>query len=85
MTVTAHRARNHANMYGFARHARAYDVVSGVLARPLYRRVVADVTDVGFRPGRWFWTSEPGRAECPGSSPWPIPRLRSKALTYPRR
>ncbi len=36
MTVTAHRTRNHANMYGFARHARGYDLLSGVLARPLY-------------------------------------------------
>jgi len=50
-------------MYGFARHARAYDLVAGVLARPLYRRVVTDVTkvalpagsvvlDVGTGPGR---------------------------------
>ena len=45
MAATAHRTRNHANMYGFARHARGYDLVSGVLARPLYRRVVADVTE----------------------------------------
>ena len=51
MAATAHRARNHANMYGLARHARGYDLLSGVLARPLYRRVVADVTDVGL-PGR---------------------------------
>jgi ubiquinone/menaquinone biosynthesis C-methylase UbiE len=63
VTVTVHRTRNHANMYGFARHARAYDLLSGVLAKPLYRRVVADVTkvalpagsvvlDVGTGPGR---------------------------------
>ena len=51
MAVTAHRARNHANMFGFARHAKAYDLVAGVLARPLYRRVVADVTDVGLPAG----------------------------------
>src|SRR5215216_6287242 len=51
MAVTAHRARNHANMYGFARHARAYDLVASVLARPLYRRIVADVTDVGLPAG----------------------------------
>ena len=51
MTVTAHRTRNHANMYGFARHARVYDLLSGVLARPLYRRVVADVSDVGLPAG----------------------------------
>lgn len=63
MAVTASRARNHANMYGLTRHARGYELVSGVLARPLYRRVVADVTeaalpagsvvlDVGTGPGR---------------------------------
>ena len=63
MAVTAHRTHNHANMYGLARHATAYDLVSGVLARPLYRRVVTDVTkvalpggsvvlDVGTGPGR---------------------------------
>ena len=63
MAATIHRTRNHANMYGFARHARAYDLVAGVLARPLYRRVVTDVTkvalpagsvvlDVGTGPGR---------------------------------
>jgi hypothetical protein len=66
VTVTVHRTRNHANMYGFARHARAYDLLSGVLARPLYRRVVADVTKVALRPGRWFWMSEPGLAGWPG-------------------
>ena len=63
MAVTAHRTSNHANMYGFARHATGYDLLSGVLARPLYRRVVADVIeralpdrsvvlDVGTGPGR---------------------------------
>ena len=63
MADTVHRPRNHANMYGLGRHARAYDLVSGVLARPLYRRVVTDVTkvalpagsvvlDVGTGPGR---------------------------------
>ena len=51
MTVTAHRTRNHANMYGFARHARSYDLLSCVFARPLYRRVVADVSEVGLPAG----------------------------------
>ena len=51
MAVTAHRTRNHATMFGLARHARAYDLVAGVLARPLYRRVVADVTDIGLPAG----------------------------------
>jgi hypothetical protein len=48
MTVTARRTRNHAS---FARHARSYDLLSGVLARRLYRRVVADVSDVGLPAG----------------------------------
>jgi ubiquinone/menaquinone biosynthesis C-methylase UbiE len=63
VAATIHRTRNHANMYGLARHARAYDLVAGILARPLYRRVVTDVTkvalpagsvvlDVGTGPGR---------------------------------
>jgi ubiquinone/menaquinone biosynthesis C-methylase UbiE len=50
-------------MYGIARHAQGYDRVAGRLARPLYRRVVADVLaaglpvgaavlDVGTGPGR---------------------------------
>jgi Methyltransferase domain len=51
MTVTAHRTRNHANMYGFARHARVYDLLSGVLASALYRRVVADVSEVALPAG----------------------------------
>jgi ubiquinone/menaquinone biosynthesis C-methylase UbiE len=38
-------------MYGFARHARVYDLVAGVLARPLYRRVVADVAEVALPAG----------------------------------
>jgi ubiquinone/menaquinone biosynthesis C-methylase UbiE len=51
VAVTAHQTRNHANMYGFARHARVYDLVAGVLARPLYRRVVADVAEVALPAG----------------------------------
>jgi len=50
-------------MYGLARHPGHYDRVAGILARPLYRRVLADVTatapapgsvvlDVGTGPGR---------------------------------
>jgi ubiquinone/menaquinone biosynthesis C-methylase UbiE len=51
VAATVQRTRNHANMYGLARHARGYDLVAGVLARPLYRRVVADVSDVGLPAG----------------------------------
>jgi ubiquinone/menaquinone biosynthesis C-methylase UbiE len=73
MTVTAHRTRNHANMYGFARHARAYDLLSGVLARPLYRRVVADVTDVRLPAGSVVLDV--------GTGPGRVPRLIAAA--YP--
>ena len=96
MTATAHRTRNHANMYGMARHARAYDLISGVLARPLYRRVVTDVTkialpagsvvlDVGTGPGR---VARLIAAACPtvevegvDLSPEMIARATSTALT----
>jgi ubiquinone/menaquinone biosynthesis C-methylase UbiE len=61
-TTTPH-PHKHANMYGLARHPGHYDRVAGILARPLYRRVLADVTaaapaagsivlDVGTGPGR---------------------------------
>jgi ubiquinone/menaquinone biosynthesis C-methylase UbiE len=61
-TTTPH-PHNHANMYGLARHPGHYDRVAGLLARPLYRRVLADVIaaapaagtvvlDVGTGPGR---------------------------------
>ena len=63
MSITTPHRHNHANMYGLARHPGHYDRVAGILARPLYRRVVADVTaaapaagsvvlDVGTGPGR---------------------------------
>lgn len=53
----------HADMFGLARHAGWYDSLPGRLARPLYRRVAADVADahlpvgalvldVGTGPGR---------------------------------
>ena len=73
MTVTARRTRNHANMYGFARHARAYDLLSGVLARPLYRRVVADVSNVGLPAGSVVLDV--------GTGPGRVPRLIAAA--YP--
>ncbi len=73
MTATAHRTRNHANMYGMARHARAYDLVAGVLARPLYRRVVTDVTDVGLPAGSVVLDV--------GTGPGRVPRLIAAA--YP--
>ena len=71
MAVTAHRTRNHANMYGFARHARGYDLLSGVLARPLYRRVVADVTDLGLPAGSVVLDV--------GTGPGRVPRLIAAA------
>lgn len=63
MSTTAPHPHSLANLYGLARHPGHYDRVAGVLARPLYRRVLADVTaaapaagsvvlDVGTGPGR---------------------------------
>ena len=63
MSSTTHHPHNLANMFGLARHPWHYDRVAGLLARPLYRRVLADVTaaapavgsvvlDVGTGPGR---------------------------------
>jgi len=73
MTVTVHRTRNHANMYGFARRARSYDLLSGVLARPLYRRVVADVSEVALPAGSVVLDV--------GTGPGRVPRLIAAA--YP--
>lgn len=68
--------RNRANMYGMARHTRHYEWTAGRLARPLYRRVVADVEasalpasalvlDVGTGPGL---LPEAIAARCPSLS-----------------
>jgi hypothetical protein len=81
VSTTAPHPHNLANMYGLARHPGHYDRIAGVLARPLYRRVLADVTaaapaadsvvlDVGTWPGRSLAAAR--------LSP-------SKALTCPRR
>lgn len=62
-TVHANLRDRYADMLGLARHAGWYDSVPGRLARPLYRRVAADVADehlpagalvldVGTGPGR---------------------------------
>jgi ubiquinone/menaquinone biosynthesis C-methylase UbiE len=58
-----HHTHSRATMYGLASHPGHYERWAGVLARPLYRRVVADVAalrlptgrvvlDVGTGPGR---------------------------------
>ena len=52
MTALHHHTHNRANMYGLARHARHYERWAGVFARPLYRRVVADVAAAGLPPAR---------------------------------
>ena len=63
MPVLQHPAHHRATMYGLAGHPRHYEQFAAVLAGPLYRRVVADVTaeqlpagavvlDVGTGPGR---------------------------------
>jgi ubiquinone/menaquinone biosynthesis C-methylase UbiE len=61
--VLQHHAHHRATMYGLARHPGHYERFAAVLAGPLYRRVVADVSaeqlpagavvlDVGTGPGR---------------------------------
>ena len=50
MSALHHHSHNRANMYGLARHAR-YCGVGRVFAKPLYRRVVADVAAAGLPPG----------------------------------
>jgi ubiquinone/menaquinone biosynthesis C-methylase UbiE len=64
LTPLARQARGlHASMFGLAGHADWYDRLPGRLARPLYRRIAADVAaaglpdgafvlDVGTGPGR---------------------------------
>ena len=63
MATTRRAMHTRANMYGLARHAKHYERWAGLLATPLYRRVVADVSaanlpgganvlDVGTGPGR---------------------------------
>jgi ubiquinone/menaquinone biosynthesis C-methylase UbiE len=51
MPVTHRHTHNRATMYGLARHARHYERWAGVFARPLYRRVVADVAAAVLPPG----------------------------------
>jgi len=87
-----------ANMYGLARHARHYERWAGFFARPLYRRLVGDVTaaglsagalvlDIGTGPGTVPWMIA---AECPqvtvigvDLSPEMISRATSAAATAP--
>ena len=63
MPIVQHHAHHRAGMYGLAGHPRHYERFAAVLAGPLYRRVVADVTaqqlpagavvlDIGTGPGR---------------------------------
>jgi hypothetical protein len=85
VAVTNHRTRNHANMYGFARHATGYDLLSGVLARPLYRRVAADVIESALPARSVVLDIGTGPAEWSGSSPRPVLMSRSQVLTCPRR
>jgi SAM-dependent methyltransferase len=68
------RARSvHAGMFGLAHHADWYDVASGRLARPLYRRIAADVAAAGLPEGALVLDlgTGPGRVplliaeECP--------------------
>ena len=51
MPASHHPTHNRANMYGLARHAGHYERWAGIFARPLYRRVVADVAAAGLPAG----------------------------------
>ena len=62
-----HHTHNRANMYGLARHARHYERWAGIFARPLYRRVAADVVDAGLPPG--------GKVLDVGTGPGTLPLL----------
>ena len=68
MPVSQHHTHNRANMYGLARHARHYERWAGVLARPLYRRLVADVAAAGLPAGALVLDVGTG----PGTVPWMI-------------
>jgi ubiquinone/menaquinone biosynthesis C-methylase UbiE len=50
MTALHDHTHNRANMYGLARHARHYERWAGLIVRPLYRRVAADVAAAGLPP-----------------------------------
>jgi ubiquinone/menaquinone biosynthesis C-methylase UbiE len=67
MPVTHHHTHNRANMYGLARHARHYERWAGVFARPLYRRVGADVAAAALPPGATVLDV--------GTGPGTLPRL----------
>jgi ubiquinone/menaquinone biosynthesis C-methylase UbiE len=54
-------------MYGLARHARHYERWAGIFARPLYRRVAADVVDAGLPAG--------GKVLDVGTGPGTLPLL----------
>ena len=51
MPAPHRHTHDRANMYGLARHARHYERWAGAFARPLYRRVVADVAAAALPPG----------------------------------
>lgn len=67
MPAVHHHTHNRANMYGLARHARHYERWAGVFARPLYRRVAADVTAAALPPGATVLDV--------GTGPGTLPRL----------
>ena len=51
MPALHHHTHTRANMYGLARHPGHYQRWAGLLARPLYRRVIADVAAAGLPAG----------------------------------
>ena len=71
MPVIHRHTHGHAEMYGLARHAAWYDRQAGLLARPLYRGVAADVAAAGLPAGAVVLDV--------GTGPGRVPRLIAQA------
>ena len=66
LTPLGRRARGaHESMFGLAGHADWYDSVSGRLARPLYRRIAADVAGAGLPDGAFVLDIGTGPGRVP--------------------
>lgn len=71
MPLLHRHTHRHSDMYGLARHAAWYDRQAGLLARPLYRGVAADVAAAGLGAGAVVLDV--------GTGPGRVPRLIARA------